>query len=87
MEALHFGEGNGHPHRPLTPIFHIDAREVVERSPSEVVHISATVSFEHQVQERQHQYCCRLPQPTTDHGAHHRSQLLWARNFQLASSL
>jgi hypothetical protein len=51
MEALHFGEGNDHPHRPPTPAVHTDTREVAERSPLEVVHISATVSFEHQVQE------------------------------------
>ena len=55
MEALHFGEGNDHPHRPLTPAVHTDTREVTERSPSEVVHISTTVSFEHQVQEGKHQ--------------------------------
>ena len=47
MEALHFGKGNSHPHRPLTPVVHTDTREVAERSPSEVVHIPATVSFEH----------------------------------------
>jgi hypothetical protein len=55
MEALHFVEGNDHSHRPPTPAVHIDTREVVERSPLEVVHISETVSFEHQVQEGQHQ--------------------------------
>jgi hypothetical protein len=47
MEVLHFGKGNGHPHRPLTSVVHTDTREVAERSPSEVVHIPATVSFEH----------------------------------------
>ena len=52
MEALHFGEGDNHPHKTLTPAVHIDTREVVERSPSKVVHISAKISFEHQVQER-----------------------------------
>ena len=51
MEALHFEEGNNHPHRPPAPAVHTDTREVAERSPSEVVHISATVTFEHQVQE------------------------------------
>jgi len=30
MEALHFGEGNGHPHRPPTPTIHTDARKVAE---------------------------------------------------------
>ena len=55
MEALHFGEGNDHPHIPLTPTVHIDTREVVERSPLEVVHISATFSFKHQVKEGYHQ--------------------------------
>lgn len=30
MEALHFGEGNGHPHKPSTLAVHIDTREVVE---------------------------------------------------------
>ena len=49
MEALNFVEGNGHPHRPSIPALHIDTREVAEQSPSEVVHISATFSFEHQV--------------------------------------
>jgi len=49
MEALHSGEGNDHPHRPLTPVVHIDPREIVESSPSEVVHILATVPFEYQV--------------------------------------
>ena len=51
MEALHFGEGNNHPHRPLAPVVHTDIREVAELSPTEVVHLSAIVSFEHQVQE------------------------------------
>ena len=46
MEALNFGGGNDHPHRPPTPTVHTDTREVAERSPSEVVHIPATVSFE-----------------------------------------
>jgi hypothetical protein len=47
MEALHFGNGNNHTHRPPTPTVHTDIREVAERSPSKVVHILATVSFEH----------------------------------------
>ena len=51
MEALHFGEGDNHPHIPLTLAVHTDTREVLERSPSEVVHISAKISFENQVQE------------------------------------
>ena len=55
MEALHFGEGNNHPHRPPTPAVHADTREVTERSPLEVVHISTAVSFEYQVQEGKHQ--------------------------------
>ena len=55
MEALHFCEGNDHTHRPSTPVVHTDTREVIERSPLEVVHISTTVSFEHQVQEGKHQ--------------------------------
>jgi hypothetical protein len=50
MEALHFGEGNDHPHRPQTLAVHTDTREVAKRSPSEVVHIFAAFSFEHQVQ-------------------------------------
>lgn len=49
MGALHFGEGNGHPHIPPTPAVHTDAREVAESSPSELVHIPATVPFEDQV--------------------------------------
>ena len=55
MEALHFGEGNDHPHKPPTPVVHADTREIIEQSPSEVVHIYTTVSFEHQVQEGEHQ--------------------------------
>ena len=55
MEALHFGEGNGHPQRSLTPTVHIDTREVLEQFPSEVVHIPTKISFEHQVQEGKHQ--------------------------------
>jgi hypothetical protein len=47
MEALHFGKGNDHPHRPSTPVVHTDTREVAKRSPLEVVHIPAIVSFEH----------------------------------------
>ena len=78
MEALHFGEGNDHPHRPSTPVVHIDTREVTKQYPLEVFHISTTVSFEHQVQEGKHQQCCRLSQPTTDCGDNHRAQLLWA---------
>ena len=49
MEALHFGEGNDYPHRPPPPAVHTDTMEVIERSPSKVVHIYTTVSFEHQV--------------------------------------
>jgi len=49
MEALHFGEGNGHPHRPSSPVVHINPREIAELSPSEVVHIPTTVPFEYQV--------------------------------------
>ena len=55
MEALHFGEGNDHPHRPPILVVHKDTREVTERFPSEVVHIYTIVSFEHQVQEGKHQ--------------------------------
>jgi hypothetical protein len=47
MEALNFGKGNGHPHRPPTPVVNTDTREIAERSPLEEVHIPATVSFEH----------------------------------------
>ena len=47
MEALHSGEGNDHPHRPPTYTIHTDTREVAERSPLEMVHLSATVPFEH----------------------------------------
>jgi len=47
MEALHYGEGNGHPYRPPTSIVHIDTREVAERSPLEMVHLFATIPFEH----------------------------------------
>ena len=47
MEELNFGEGNHHPHKPPAPAFPTDTREVAERSPSEVVHISTTISFEH----------------------------------------
>ena len=87
MEALHFGEGNDHPQIPLTPIVHIDTREVTEWSPSEVVHISTTVSFEYQVQEGKHQKCYRLPQPTTNRGNNHHAQLLWARDLWSTTSL
>ena len=55
MKELHFGEGNDYPHRPPTPAVHVDTRKLTERSPLEVVHISTTVSFEHQVQEGKHQ--------------------------------
>ena len=55
MEALHFGEGNSHPHRPLTPTVYTNIREVAERSPSEVVQKSITDSFEHQLKEGKHQ--------------------------------
>ena len=54
MEALYFWEGNDHPDRPQTPGVHVDTREVTKRSPSEVVHISTIVSFEHQVEEGKH---------------------------------
>ena len=55
MEALHFGEGNDHPHKPPTPAVHTDTREIIDQYSLEVVHISTTVSFEHQVQEGKHQ--------------------------------
>ena len=55
MEALHFGEGNDHPHRPPTRTVHAGTREVTERSPLEFVHIYTKISFEHQVQEGEHQ--------------------------------
>ena len=51
METLHYEEENDHQHRPLTLVVHTNTREVAELSPSEVVHIYATLSFEHQVQE------------------------------------
>ena len=47
MEALHYGKGNGHPHRPPTPAVHTNTREVAKRLPLEMVHIHATVPFEH----------------------------------------
>ena len=50
MEELHFGEGDNHPHRLLTPAVHTDIGEIPERLPSEVGHIFATISFEHKVQ-------------------------------------
>jgi len=46
MEELHFGEGNGHPHRQLTSIVHTDIREVAEQSPLEMIHLSANIPFE-----------------------------------------
>jgi len=49
LEALHYGEGNDHPHRPPTSTVHIDTKEVIEQSPSEIVHLFAIVPFEHQV--------------------------------------
>ena len=55
MEALHFAEGNDHPHRPSTPAVHTYTREVIEQFPSGVIHISTTVSFEYQVQEGKNQ--------------------------------
>ncbi|MCY6525152.1 hypothetical protein, partial [Actinobacillus pleuropneumoniae] len=55
MEALHFGEGNGYPHKPPTPTVHTDKREVAERLASEMVHICAIVPFKHQVQEEKHE--------------------------------
>jgi hypothetical protein len=45
MEALQFGKGNDHPHRPSTLTVHTYIREITERSPLEVVHIPATVHF------------------------------------------
>jgi len=47
--SINFGEGNGDPHRPPAPVVHIDIRKVAELSPSEVVHIPATVPFEYQI--------------------------------------
>lgn len=37
MEALHFREGNGHPHRPPALVVHTNTRKVAEWSPWEVV--------------------------------------------------
>ena len=45
MEALHSGEGNGHPHIPSTLVVYTVTRKVAEQSSSEMVHISATVPF------------------------------------------
>ena len=46
MKALHYGEGNVHPHRPPTFAVHTYIREFVEQFPSEMVHILATIPFE-----------------------------------------
>ena len=51
MEALHSGEGNAHLDRQPTPAVHTEIREVAKRSPSKMVHIPATVPFEHSLQE------------------------------------
>lgn len=45
MESLNYGEGNDHPHISPSSTAHIDTREVAERSPFEMVHLSATVPF------------------------------------------
>jgi len=45
MEALNSREGNNHPHRPPTPLVLTDTREVVERLPSEMVHLHSTITL------------------------------------------
>ena len=47
MEALHDGEGNGHPHRPPTLAVHMDRREVAECLPSEMIHLPTIVPYKH----------------------------------------
>jgi hypothetical protein len=47
MEALHFGEENDHPHKPLTLVVHRDIRKVSKLLPLEMVHIPTKVPFEH----------------------------------------
>jgi len=47
MEDLHYGEGNGHPHRPPTFVVHTNTWYVAEKSPLEMVHIPATIPFGH----------------------------------------
>jgi len=57
----------------MTPAVYIDPREVAKRSPLEMVHISATVPFEYQIQEGKHHSCCRLPYFSTGCITDHRS--------------
>lgn len=47
MKALHYGEGNYHQQRPLTLAVLTNTMKVVEQSPSEMVHIRVTITFEH----------------------------------------
>jgi len=54
MKTLHFEEGNDDQHKPPTLVVHTNTREDAKPSPSEMVEISATVPFEHQVQEGKH---------------------------------
>jgi hypothetical protein len=49
--SITFWERKRSSTQTTNPIVHTNTREVAERSPSKVVHIYATVSFEHQVQE------------------------------------
>jgi hypothetical protein len=49
METLHSRKGDNHPHLSQASIVHTDIGEIVERPPSEVVHLPAIVPSQHQV--------------------------------------
>jgi len=43
MEALHYREGDDHPHLSQDLIFHADVGKVIERFPSKVVNVPTTI--------------------------------------------
>jgi hypothetical protein len=49
METLHSRKGDDHPHLSQASAVHTDTGEIVERLPSEVVHLPAKISSQHQV--------------------------------------
>jgi hypothetical protein len=49
METLHYGKRDDHTHLSQASVVHIDTGRIVERPPSEVVHLPVVVPSQHQL--------------------------------------